>query len=77
MLKIGKDVYEYLRNVSCLSYLQKKLSDPSLFECDNCDYQAITLAIMEKHMSQTKYSSDRFKCKICDFKSFRVKNYGT
>ena len=66
-----EDEYE-LVNGRC-SYLKKKLEDPNLFQCDDCDFRTFTSKQMMQHIEKTCHKSERFKCKFCDKKSLLLK----
>ena len=65
--------FEYVNKVTCPSYFQKISADPSLFECDNCEYKSCTANLMEHHLNETRHTSVRFKCKFCEEKTLKLK----
>ena len=51
---------EYVSTLSGPSYFKRKLSEPSLYECDECDFQAFNSNLMEQHMQELNHNSWRF-----------------
>lgn len=51
----------------------KEQQTTSLYECDQCDYSAISLKLLSGHM--VKHSDNRpFKCNLCEYSAKRRSN---